>query len=79
MMQKLVGAKLDALQYPHKGAFALESESKVAQLVLWLENRKIRQYPPAERSGLNYEANAGGWAASFKKYLVDLVSGKQGN
>ena len=89
MLAALVEAKLRALQYPHLVGFDLYDDVKVAQLVLWLENRKIRQYPPAERDGLDYSKNNpnkkeeqedddgssdnGWWRANLQKYLSDLV------
>ena len=74
-LTRLIAAKLDALQYPHRAAFRLDDEVEAARLVLWLENRKIRQYPAGERGGLNYKAaDAAAWRTNFRKYLTELVS-----
>jgi len=70
MLASLVSKKLGALQYPAKDSFSLTDRSNVETLVLWLENRKIREYPPEGRKGLS---TSDGWDEHFKLYLKELV------
>lgn len=47
-------------------------EREIKNLVLWLENQKIRRYKIEERGPL--EADGEQWHANFDKYCKDLAS-----
>ncbi|CAG7836065.1 unnamed protein product [Allacma fusca] len=63
--------KLQALNYPLASAFDLADESKVRNLVVWLEDQKIRQYKVDERDDLRNTQSAT-WASAYDKYLQDV-------
>jgi len=50
---------------------ALNGEAGVRNLVVWLEDQKIRFYKIEERAALR-EINSPGWVTALKKYLSDL-------
>ena len=51
--------------------FLIADEQSVRQLVVWLEDHKIRHYKIEERKALK-EVREPGWPNVFKKYLGDL-------
>eukprot|EP00054_Salpingoeca_dolichothecata_P033704 m.267875 g.267875 ORF g.267875 m.267875 type:complete len:245 (-) comp34703_c0_seq1:49-783(-) len=63
--------KLDALQYPHADTFSSENEGAVRNLVVWLEDTKIRFYKIEERADLR-QVDGAEWNAAFLKFLKDL-------
>ncbi len=78
-MGSLLSSKLAALGYPHSADFSVadgrSGDPAAAALVLWLENRKIRQYAPDARGDLAVDAaaNPAKWRSALYKYLADLV------
>lgn len=50
----------------------LTDEREIKNLVLWLENQKIRRYKIEERGPLQVEGEQ--WQANFDKYCKDLAS-----
>lgn len=63
--------KLKALEHPNPESFALNDEAGVRNLVIWLEDQKIRFYKIEDRVALR-EINNPGWVTALKKYLSDL-------
>jgi RLL motif-containing protein 1 len=63
--------KLQALNYPLANAFDLADDSKVRNLVVWLEDQKIRQYKVEDRDALR-NTQSPTWKTAFEKYLQDL-------
>lgn len=62
--------KLKALEY-HSDSVDVKNPQDLRALVIWLEDQKIRHYKIDNRGDLR--SNIGdNWAATFKKYLVDL-------
>jgi RLL motif-containing protein 1 len=63
--------KLDALKFPHADSFNSNDELKVRNLVVWLEDLKIRHYKVEERDILrNLESPV--WPTFLEKYLRDV-------
>ena len=62
---------LKALRYAHADGFNPEDYEAVRELVLWLENTKVRRYPIDGRGALQ-AGDAAAWEAGFRQYLVDL-------
>jgi len=59
------------LAYPVANGFDAQDEKKFKNLVVWLEDQKIRQYQVEERDAIrNTEASS--WPATFATYLVDV-------
>lgn len=67
----LIAQLLRALGYPAVAAFNARNQSEVQELVNWLENMKIRQYPEDAREHMR-STDPEAWAAALRKYLVDL-------
>ncbi|GFR44220.1 hypothetical protein Agub_g5408 [Astrephomene gubernaculifera] len=65
----LLDFQLRTLEYPH--SVDLTQTESIRQLVVWLENKKIREYKIADRKALN-DTQSPSWDAAFKKYLGDL-------
>lgn len=63
--------KLTALLHPNPDNFNINDESSVRQLVVWVEDHKIRHYKIEQRKPLK-EVQEPGWPNVFKKYLSDL-------
>lgn len=60
---------LRALGYRRAAEFSIDDPGKVAHLVSFLENRKVRQWPIEARGVLSTPGDA--WLAGFNKYLAD--------
>lgn len=63
---------LSALNYPQLKSFDVDNDDIYKDLVLWLENTKIRRYPIDQRSHLAVSQDFHQWSASLERYLVDL-------
>lgn len=64
--------KLTALDHHAPDSFNLNDEREIRNLVLWLENQKIRRYKIEDRAPLQVEGP--GWHSNFDKYCKDLAS-----
>ena len=56
----MIRRRLQALQYPEPEGFAFDF-AHMRVLVGWLENQKIREYPPEERAPLCSPASQAEW------------------
>eukprot|EP00976_Prorocentrum_cordatum_P108131 1194777-Prorocentrum_minimum.AAC.2 len=65
---------LRGLGYPAADTFAVEDTGKYRQLVVWLEDTKIRFYKPEERKELRATGAHAQWEAAFAK-----VNGRAGS
>lgn len=63
--------KLTALGYHNPKEFSLKDEKKVRNLVVWLEDQKIRYYNTADREPIR-DIESQYWTGALKKYLGDL-------
>ncbi|RMX57383.1 hypothetical protein pdam_00016020, partial [Pocillopora damicornis] len=63
--------KLKALGYHHLETFQVNNEDEFRNLVVWLEDQKIRYYRIEEREELR-DTKKNEWTKTFKKYLDDL-------
>ncbi|XP_031554612.1 RNA transcription, translation and transport factor protein-like [Actinia tenebrosa] len=63
--------KLTALEYHHPDTFNVDSEEECRNLVVWLEDQKIRFYKIEDREALRDVKNDN-WTKSLTKYLLDL-------
>ncbi|KAK3917972.1 RNA transcription, translation and transport factor protein [Frankliniella fusca] len=64
--------KLLALDHHAPDSVNINDEREIKNLVLWLENQKIRRYKIENRGVL--EADGPQWRANFEKYCKDLAS-----
>eukprot|EP01051_Picozoa_sp_SAG22_P006818 SAG22_NODE_460_length_10218_cov_5.663109_7_plen_206_part_00 len=62
--------KLRALQYPDPAADIATDDTMLHDLVIWLEDRKIRHYPIESRDALRTQSSE--WHLALAKYLRDL-------
>ncbi|XP_076463429.1 RNA transcription, translation and transport factor protein-like [Babylonia areolata] len=63
--------KLLALDYTQPEQFDVNNEAQVRQLVVWLEDQKIRHLKIEDRAGLRDTASAN-WGSVFQNYLTEL-------
>eukprot|EP00039_Didymoeca_costata_P002395 m.59880 g.59880 ORF g.59880 m.59880 type:complete len:241 (+) comp11279_c0_seq2:1293-2015(+) len=63
--------KLSALQFPDAASFSLDDEDAFRNLIVWLEDTKIRHYKIEERGPLR-STDPTEWAKSFDTYLENL-------
>jgi len=63
--------KLQALDHHNPNGFTATDESQFRNLVIWLEDQKIRHYKIEDRSALR-NVCAGNWEDSLKSYISDL-------
>lgn len=63
--------KLAALSYPNSKNIDVEDETQFKQLIVWLEDQKIRQYLIEKRTKLK-DVQSTAWHQAFKEYLKDL-------
>jgi hypothetical protein len=63
---------LSALDYPQLKTFDVYNDDMYKELVLWLENTKIRRYPIDQRSHLAVSQDNAQWTPSLEGYLDDL-------
>ncbi|XP_068681780.1 RNA transcription, translation and transport factor protein-like [Montipora foliosa] len=64
--------KLKALGHHNPEGFDVHNEEEVRNLVVWLEDQKIRLYKIEEREQLRDIKNSG-WLKALRKYLDDLT------
>nr|CAG4650373.1 EOG090X0ARU [Sida crystallina] len=63
--------KLTALGYPNPDSFNIADEAQMQNLVVWLEDQKIRRYKIEEREELR-NSKAEAWTKAYQQYLIDL-------
>lgn len=63
--------KLLALDYSQPGEFNVKNDTEMRQLVVWLEDQKIRHLKIEDRTGLRDTAGDG-WEPAFQQYLAEL-------
>ncbi|KAK6180422.1 hypothetical protein SNE40_012582 [Patella caerulea] len=63
--------KLLALEYPRPEEFNIEDGMEFRNLVVWLEDQKIRHFKIEERAGLR-GINESTWENHLKQYLTEL-------
>lgn len=63
--------KLLSLDFHNPNNFNCEDEGQYRNLIVWLEDQKIRHYKIDDRKELRDVSNAA-WQKAFKKYLDDL-------
>ena len=64
--------KLRALGHPNPDKVDAQKENQFRDLVIWLEDQKIRHYTIDDRRALR-DTNSPDWKVTFDKYLTDLV------
>lgn len=70
-MTTLLNILLHALSYPHAASFDDSNIATVQQLIVWLENTKIRHYPIDQRVNLQNK-NASKFISAFQEYMSDV-------
>jgi len=63
--------KLSALGYPNAHSFDATDEDQFHNVVVWLEDQKIRRYKIEQREELR-NVKSETWDQAYKRYLVDL-------
>jgi RLL motif containing protein 1 len=63
--------KLTCLEHPNPDGVNVNDEKQFRNLVLWLEDQKIRNYKIEERAALR-KTNSPEWSKVFDKYKTDL-------
>lgn len=63
--------KLNALDYPQPDHFDTKNDTQWKNLVLWLEDQKIRHFKIEDRGALRNIANPQ-WTSTFTQYLAEL-------
>ncbi|KAL9954076.1 hypothetical protein ACROYT_G041568 [Oculina patagonica] len=63
--------KLKALGHHHPESFDVHNEDEFRNLVVWLEDQKIRWYKIEDRAELR-DVKSSEWLKTFRKYLDDL-------
>jgi len=64
--------KLTALDYPSPTQFNVNDTQEFRNLVVWLEDQKIRHYKIEDRKALR-DISSSDWSKSFKQYRDDLA------
>nr|CAD7401443.1 unnamed protein product [Timema poppensis] len=70
--------KLTALDYHSQDTFDISDENQFRNLVIWLEDQKIRHYKIDDRQSLR-DIKSTDWPKAFKRYLKDLACPVQGD
>lgn len=68
--------KLLCLEHPNASGLDVEDEKQFRNLVLWLEEQKIRLYKIEDRAELR-KVNTKEWTKAFEKYIIDLNCPKE--
>lgn len=63
--------KLIALDYPKPDGFDMNNENEMRQLVVWLEDQKIRHKKIEDRASLRDTTNSA-WDSALQPYLTEL-------
>ncbi|XP_063706649.1 RNA transcription, translation and transport factor protein [Culicoides brevitarsis] len=64
--------KLSALEYHSASNVNIDDPKEFRNLILWLEDQKIRHYKIEDRAGLREINNTNEWTKAFEKYKEDL-------
>ena len=70
-MAQMFSRKLHALGHHSPTEFNISNESEFRNLMVWLEDQKIRQYKIEDRAALR-NVCAGDWNEALHRYLEDL-------
>ncbi|CAG2061920.1 unnamed protein product [Timema podura] len=70
--------KLTALDYHSQDTFDISDENQFRNLVIWLEDQKIRHYKIEDRQPLR-DIKSADWPKAFKRYRNDLACPVQGD
>lgn len=68
--------KLLCLEHPNPSGVNIDDEKQFRNLVLWLEEQKIRLYRIEDRTELR-QVNTPEWTQAFEKYTIDLNCPKE--
>ncbi|XP_058454475.1 RNA transcription, translation and transport factor protein [Malaya genurostris] len=63
---------LAALEYPSQGGINIDDPKEFRNIVLWLEDQKIRHYTIEDRANLRKTGSATDWDPAYAKYKIDL-------
>lgn len=69
-------SKLLCLEHPNASGIDVEDEKQFRNLILWLEEQKIRLYKIEDRVELR-KVNTPEWTKAFEKYKTDLNCPKE--
>lgn len=63
---------LAALEYPAQGGINIDDPKEFRNIVLWLEDQKIRHYTIEDRANLRKVASAADWDPAYDQFKKDL-------
>ncbi|XP_055634928.1 RNA transcription, translation and transport factor protein [Toxorhynchites rutilus septentrionalis] len=63
---------LAALEYPAQGGINIDDPKEFRNIVLWLEDQKIRYYTIEDRANLRKVGSAADWDPAYEKFKLDL-------
>uniref|UniRef100_A0A1Q3F7V1 Putative cle7 n=1 Tax=Culex tarsalis TaxID=7177 RepID=A0A1Q3F7V1_CULTA len=63
---------LAALEYPAEGGINIDNPKEFRNIVLWLEDQKIRHYTIEDRANLRKVGSSDEWDPAYVKYKQDL-------
>ncbi|XP_055542169.1 RNA transcription, translation and transport factor protein [Wyeomyia smithii] len=63
---------LAALEYPAEGGINIDDPKEFRNIILWLEDQKIRHYTIEDRANLRKTNSAAEWDPAYEKYKLDL-------
>lgn len=73
----MLKSKLICLDYPNPESFNIQDPKSFRQIVLWLEDQKIRHYKIDERAELRKVNNTDDWQKAYERYRSDLNCPKE--
>jgi len=71
ILNKMLTRRLTVLGYHHPKDFDINNEKELRNLILWLEDKKIRYYTIDDREPLR-DIESRFWVGALKKYLKDV-------
>ena len=69
--EKNLRRMLECLQYPNHAEVALDNTEEILQLIVWLEDRKVRALEVSEREPLRHIHPA--WDEAVSKVVCPLI------
>ncbi|XP_055603163.1 RNA transcription, translation and transport factor protein isoform X2 [Uranotaenia lowii] len=63
---------LAALEYPAPGGINIDDPKEFRNIILWLEDQKIRHYTIEDRANLRKVTSPADWDPAYEKYKLDL-------